>query len=61
MVNKEFVRVSFSCNNKYFDFENVLKNEKGYSFLNYQIIENNINNYYPKFAHIVDYLRNKKL
>ena len=43
MVNKEFVRVSFSCNNKNFDFESTLKNQKGYTFLNYQIIKNNTN------------------
>jgi hypothetical protein len=58
---KELVRVSFSCNNECFDFENVLKKNKGYSFLNHKIIENNINSNYPKFTHIVDYLRDKKI
>lgn len=59
-IRSEIVTICFRSDDKYFDFNSILKNENVYVFLNKKIIKNNTNNNYPKFTYIINYLRNKK-
>ena len=55
---KEQVRISFSSDDKDYDFESVLNTQSGYEFVSCEKIENLTNPNWPKWSIIVNYKRN---